>query len=86
MTHSTLLLKLVLVAVLVTGAVITLPQPADALQICAMACTRPSGSCHATYCRCDAEGGAVVRCTECSDNDYQCIQDCFWNGAQWVCF
>ncbi|MEM1206370.1 MAG: hypothetical protein AAGN66_24270 [Acidobacteriota bacterium] len=46
---------------------------------CIMACTNIGwgGVCSRIQCRCGANGGAVVRCTQCSDNDYTCWIDGF---------
>jgi hypothetical protein len=55
-------------------------QPSEAYQICVMACTNPPpGTCSSIRCHCDAAGGALKKCVECSDNDYTCPGYCYWD-------
>ena len=72
MKRSLFLFKLALVLAL--SFVAFLPKPAAAAQLCVIAChnLHSGQTCDRTYCSCDAEGGALTRCTVCSDNDYHC--------------
>lgn len=75
MRHTQRMLSF-MAAGLLLAAALALPRPAQAAGPCAAACTVCGGNCSKVRCICDADGGQLRTCGQCSDNDYMCINSC----------